>query len=181
MPKYSDFIERLLHHPDLLKKLTPREPLGHEWPGKIRTASEEIIGGGLAVADARMLTMLRGALLCAVDDLDAAHRIFQDEPSDLGSYWHGVMHRREGDFDNARYWFRRAGRLPIFNRLHDLAREHSPTMSRQPNWDPYLLTGQCEHARHGAPELVDECARMQRAEFDGLLAHVWGKAFGVAD
>ncbi len=181
MPKYSDFIGRLLHHPDLLKKLTPREPLNHEWPGEIHTAGEEIIGGGLAVAEARMLAMLRGALLCAADDLNGAHRIFQDDPSDLGSYWHGVMHRREGDFDNARYWFRRAGRLPIFHRLHELAREHSATMARQPNWDPYLLTGQYEHARHGATELVEECVKLQRAEFDGLLEHCWSKAFGVVD
>ena len=181
MPKYPDLIERLLLNPDLLRKLTPSEPLTWTWLTKAREADAAQLGGGLAVADERMLAMVKGALLCAVDDLDGAHRIFQDEPGDMGSYWHGVMHRREGDFDNARYWFRRAGRLSIFPRLHELAREHSATMARQPSWDAYLFVGQCEQARHGATELVAECLHLQRAEFDGLLAHCWGKAFGVAD
>jgi hypothetical protein len=28
--------------------------------------------------------------------------------------WHSIMHRREGDFDNSRYWLRRVGSLPAF-------------------------------------------------------------------
>ena len=43
-------------------------------------------------------------------DIDL-ERLIQEAKGDLGSYWHGMLHRREGDFDNARYWFRRAGVL----------------------------------------------------------------------
>ena len=39
MASYSDFIERLLLNPDLLKKLTPTEQLGWELPAKIRDTS----------------------------------------------------------------------------------------------------------------------------------------------
>lgn len=53
--------------------------------------------------------LLEAFLLYALDDLDAAHSIFQEEDSFFGSYGHGMMHRREGDFWNANYWFRRAG------------------------------------------------------------------------
>jgi hypothetical protein len=53
--------------------------------------------------------LLEGFLLYALDDIHAAHSIFQEEDSFFGSYGHGMMHRREGDFWNANYWFRRAG------------------------------------------------------------------------
>ena len=53
--------------------------------------------------------LLEAFLLYALDDIHAAHSIFQEEDSFFGSYGHGMMHRREGDFWNANYWFRRAG------------------------------------------------------------------------
>ncbi len=173
MASYSDFIDRLLLHPDLLKKLTPSEPLSWEWPAKIRDAADGVISGGKEIADAKTFALVRGALLCAADALDAAHRIFQDDPSDLGSYWHGVMHRREGDFDNARYWFRRAGRLPIFSRMHETAAPVSATMAKQPTWDAYVLTGMCEQAKFGDHGAAPECVILQRVEFDELLAYCW--------
>ncbi len=173
MAGYSDLIERLLLNPDLLRKLTPSEPLDWEWPGKIRDASDGTICGGGEITDRKMFALVRGALLCAADALDAAHRIFQDDPSDIASYWHGVMHRREGDFDNARYWFRRAGRLPIFDRMHAVAADVSPNMAKQTSWDASLLTGMCEQAKFGDTDALPECVRLQRVEFDALLEYCW--------
>lgn len=43
-------------------------------------------------------------------DWEAAHQIVQDDPSDLGSWAHGIVHLMEGDQWNARYWYRKAGR-----------------------------------------------------------------------
>lgn len=179
MARYSDFVDRLLLQPDLLKVLCPTEPLDWELSGKIRDARDEEIAGDATIADPKLWKLVRGALLYAVDSLDPAHRIFQDEPSDLGSYWHGMMHRREADFDNARYWFRRAGRLPFFERLHEAAREHSSVLARQPSWDPYLFTGECEQARFGATEKLPELAAVQRAEWETLLNYCWRKAVGA--
>ncbi len=173
MASYSDFIDRLLLNPDLLKKLTPTEPLEWNLPAKIRDASDEVLSGGKEITDRKIFALVRGALLYAVDALDAAHRIFQDEPGDLGSYWHGMMHRREGDFDNARYWFRRAGGLPIFDRMHEAAAEASANMAKQPTWDAYLLTGMCEQAKFGDTDAVPECVRLQRVEFEEMLAYCW--------
>ena len=176
MHGYSDFIERLLLNPDLLRKLTPTDPLGWDLPGKIREASDDTISGGKEIADVKMFALVRGALLDAVDALDDAHRIFQDDPSDIGSYWHGVMHRREGDFDNARYWFRRAGRLTISDKMHAAAAPVSANMAKQTSWDAYLLTGLCEQAKFGDTDAVPECLRLQRVEFDELLAYCWRKS-----
>jgi len=55
------------------------------------------------------------ALTKAVEFLEAgawqqAHEIVQAERSNLAAWLHGIVHTLEGDLDNARYWYRRAGR-----------------------------------------------------------------------
>jgi hypothetical protein len=40
------------------------------------------------------------------DFLDESHTISQSIHTPTGSYWHAIMHRREGDFSNAKYWYR---------------------------------------------------------------------------
>ncbi len=39
-----------------------------------------------------------------------AHEIVQQEESPLAAWLHGIVHTLEGDLENARYWYRRAGR-----------------------------------------------------------------------
>lgn len=56
---------------------------------------------------------LAAALWLYVDDLDRSHAVSQGIESATGSYWHGIMHRREGDFSNSRYWHRRAAGHPL--------------------------------------------------------------------
>lgn len=55
---------------------------------------------------------LAAALWLYVDELDISHQISQGMDNPTGSYWHGIMHRREGDFPNSHYWFRRTGHHP---------------------------------------------------------------------
>ena len=56
-------------------------------------------------------------LWLAANELDRSHRISQSIDDPDGSYLHGVMHRREGDFDNAKYWFRQASDHPVEDAL----------------------------------------------------------------
>jgi len=55
---------------------------------------------------------LLAGLWLYVDDLDRAHQVCQDDASATGSYWHAIVHRREGDFSNSKYWLHRVGRHP---------------------------------------------------------------------
>jgi hypothetical protein len=173
MKSYSEFVDRVLRTEHLLGKLTPTEPLDWELPKTIREASNPTLAGSADIDLPTTFSLIRGGLLYAVDALDASHKVFQDVTTSLGSYWHGMMHRREGDFDNARYWYRRAGVLPFFAELHGQAANLSSDMARQENWDPYLLSGQCEQAVHGAEELAAEMVKLQVLEFEILFDYCW--------
>ena len=173
MKTYSDFVDRILREEGLLEKLVPTEPLDYPLLQTLRAADDATVSGQKAIGQPRMFTLVRGGLLYALDAIDEAHKIFQDSSGDLGAYWHGMIHRREGDFDNARYWFRRTGVLPVFDDLHRRASERSAVMARQSNWDPYLFTGECEQARHGETESLKELADLQRVEFEGVFDYCW--------
>jgi hypothetical protein len=48
-----------------------------------------------------------------------AHEIAQDMDSEDASWVHAYLHRREGDFANARYWYRQARKTPASCSLDD--------------------------------------------------------------
>ncbi len=71
------------------------------------------------VADDTLAPTLQAALWLYVDELDRSHRISQGIDNATGAYWHGIMHRREGDFSNSHYWFRKVGRHPAMADVAD--------------------------------------------------------------
>jgi hypothetical protein len=98
--------------------------------------------------------LLEAFLLYALDDIHAAHSIFQEDDSFFGSYGHGMMHRREGDFWNANYWFRRAG-----NPRH---------LCFPDNRSPSEITAICEKAM-GNPRMLPETIHLLHQEWVLLL------------
>jgi hypothetical protein len=173
MKTYSDFVDRVFLQEEMLQKLIPTEPLSYDMVARIRAADDATLGGGRTPGAPSTFALVRGALFYATDAIHEAHTLFQEAKGDLGSYWHGMMHRREGDFDNARYWFRRAGVLPFFSEMHRAASESSALMARQSNWDPYLFTGECEQARFGDTDSLTTLAALQRVEFEVLFDYCW--------
>jgi hypothetical protein len=51
------------------------------------------------------------------DWLHESHVISQGIATPSGSFWHAIMHRREGDFSNGKYWYARVGTHPVFEAL----------------------------------------------------------------
>jgi hypothetical protein len=52
------------------------------------------------------------------DGLEECHQLVQKAPArqDVAAtynFWHAIMHRREGDFSNSKYWYHQAGDHPI--------------------------------------------------------------------
>jgi hypothetical protein len=99
----------------------------------------------LRTPDAQPLEL--ALLWLLVDDLDRSHVLCQDYADGLGAYIHGVVHRREGDFWNSKYWFRR-------------------TDVRLSEVNPLQFVDQVE-AR--TPSVEAELIRLQRAEWLGLM------------
>jgi hypothetical protein len=69
------------------------------------------------LVDTQAAACCRAGLWLACDFLDESHAISQEIETASGSYWHGIMHRREPDPDNAKYWFRRVRQHPVFRPL----------------------------------------------------------------
>src|SRR5882724_1993759 len=46
----------------------------------------------------------------AKEDWDRAHKIIMDESAKDCAWVHAYLHRREGDLENARYWYGQAGK-----------------------------------------------------------------------
>lgn len=63
---------------------------------------------------------------------DEAHDACQDLPDPAGAWIHAWLHREEGDFGNAAYWYSRAGKpvpartLSLEDEWHAIARALSP-------------------------------------------------------
>jgi hypothetical protein len=167
----------LLAEEDLLLRLRPTEPGSPDALRRIREAKEDELTGSAVLADATYPRLIRAALLYAYDGIDESHHIVQELASGQASYWHGMLHRREGDFENARYWFRRTGRLGVFPEMHARAAAVSPLMGRQMDWDPYVLVGQCEQARFGGDVDRKELVALQRIEFEVMFDFLWRDAF----
>ncbi len=53
---------------------------------------------------------LAGLWWDAKGDWNKAHEAAQQDDSPRGAWVHAYLHRKEGDTDNAAYWYERAGR-----------------------------------------------------------------------
>lgn len=165
----------------------PLSELGFPHPGNATTAhpttrqilshlTVEQLAGGRAIKDPTSLKCCLAALWLLHDFPDESHRISQEIETPEGSYWHGIMHRREGDFGNAKYWFRRVGRHSIWADLMTVIPRHRgdqaaakelslavemPQRSSSPArrllnewleataWDPFRFVDLCERATAG--------------------------------
>jgi hypothetical protein len=55
-------------------------------------------------------TALTALWWASKDDWDKAHKIVMDEGGKDCAWVHAYLHRVEGDVENARYWYRQAGK-----------------------------------------------------------------------
>ena len=101
----------------------------------------------------------RGLLLLRNDEDEAAHRVVQaDEGQPDADAVHAIMHRREGDFGNARYWARIVDGHPIYDRL-------SKAVTAVTGTAPVRQSGRWSPIR-----MVDFCSNLDRSDDAAMTA-----------
>lgn len=198
---YSRAITALLGQARL-NPLGPGEP-NYAAQHQLADLTVEVAFAPDTVVDRNMAACCLAGLWLYHDFIDEAHKICQDIDTPSGSYWHGIVHRREPDFDNAKYWFRRVGRHQIFGPLEYNAYQLAYDGPRDPaaaflrnstwdpetyvksnrdpalsSWDPFAFIDLCQAVYVGSSPSEQLCRQIQAEEMHYLFSHCYGKALG---
>ena len=143
-----------------------------------------IAGKMVRTDDAR--AMLSGLWLY-FDFLDESHTISQSLDNPTGSFWHAIMHRREGDFSNSKYWYARCASHPTLATIAAAAAKHVNQMPADKSllrliatgWNPNAFVDlvQAVHQSPSDPRHALAVA-LQRTEWQVLFDHCARAAAG---
>jgi len=170
--------ERLLSTPEL-PALGPGPRANRESFVSLNAQMDQIFGSGQFNSDRQK--KIRSLILLWHDHLDESHSISQDIRDADGSFLHGIMHRREPDYSNAKYWFHRVPGHPCFPAIA----QHAATLLTDSGgpfpeiklissnqWDPFAFVDACEQAtRSSGDSRIQRLQRVQEIEFRALLEH----------
>jgi len=143
------------------------------------TEIESELNTALAAADLsnEAASLIRSAALLWHDHLDESHRVSQGIKSADGSFVHGIMHRREPDYSNAKYWFNRVGLHPTFpeiaSRAKGLLADSSLAHLLEGGWDSFAVVDAVAATRDGSREF-SLLQQVQQTEFEVLLERFCG-------
>ncbi len=172
-------------------------PLGPGTPdpsvrGVLESLDVASVLGSHCVSDDEMAQCCRSALWLRFNYLGESHALSQGIATPSGSYWHGIMHRREPDYSNAKYWFRRVGEHPLFdtlaaavaplvgNALPELVSgsDVSGSGTSSPLWDPFLFVDLCAANAASKSEQEELCRRIADLEWQLLFDYCYRAAIG---
>lgn len=131
---------------------------------------------------------LRAGLWQWHDRLDESHACSQSIEGNgkhrSGDYWHAIMHRREPDYGNSKYWFRSVGSHPVYP---ELGRQAQPLIAAtapewqdrllRNGWNPLAFVDFCEACVSGQhPSWTELAEQIQEWEMLLLLAQTYQDA-----
>lgn len=147
-------------------------------------------------ASSTAVTALRAGLFLLNDFFDDSHSCSQSiegmGTNHTGDYWHAILHRREPDYGNAKYWFRHVGRHPVYSELAKLVDQRfaeanvstaaklqrwKSRLINNGSWEPFAFVDLCEAAENDA-DLRAWCEQVQYDEMLLLLESSARDVFG---
>lgn len=192
-PPQIDEIVQKLDARQPLPPLVPEKEWNSELTKQIQATSATDLFNAQALKDSSLANAVKSGLLLWNDALDDSHNVSQSIRSKTGSYWHGIMHRREPDYSNSKYWFARVGNHPVFptlrvrildtlkagsNQSAQLAR-YAEAIEQNDNWDAPQFIDWCQDAaRHSDGEVVEFLRTVQVEEIKLLLEYSCRNAIG---
>ena len=141
------------------------------------------------------IVALKAGLFLLNDFFEESHSCSQSieglGPHHTGDYWHAILHRREPDYGNAKYWFRHVGRHPSYVDLAQTVNRHfgaaqgrlAPKLQQwktklitNHSWDPFAFVDLCSTAESDS-ELRTWCEQVQYDEMLLLLESTGHEVF----
>jgi hypothetical protein len=170
--------------------LVPHEVYSDELRERLSAVQPETMFAEEAIVQPRDAIAVLTGLHLWNDALQDSHRLAQGIETPTGSYWHGIMHRREPDYPNSKYWFKRVGDHPVFSELYQHALEildadegvwsgKTATWLRgQGHWDPAAMVDWCQAAEVDEQSGYGLLEEIQMREIELLLHHSYRSAVG---
>lgn len=156
------FVERLEDR-ESLPELQPDSAWDTDLTDEITECSPIDLFMPVEVKNEKAAQAVKAGVLLWNDELSLSHDICQGLKTPESSYIHGVMHRREGDYSNAKHWFAKAKNHPVATKLFEKSTQigddivpatdqlshYSSDLKGIGHWSPDSFVDWCESASQG--------------------------------